>query len=276
MESTREVPDFVGGARYWRKRSHALWPNCFGEPRPHSYERWANTKIQSIGRTSTTATTTPRLCSSKRENVSDYKTSGNKTALQTNSSEQTMRQNPNQQFEGSEDYDCVVDRETAWKWYKEQQGNLPHTSSSSSSSWQNPSWQNWNSCMVVAFFKAWRRAMGDFFLTCSFGSPERSTDNSTESVHRIHTRSVQHEQYSLLTSTDHICACGSSLTAQDCSATIVRMKTVSHLVRNAISLLVSSTSSHFQSTTSRSARRSPRRHCTPSTSSGTFSVDKQR
>ena len=28
-------------------------------------------------------------------------------------------------------------------------------------------------------------------------------------VHRIHTRSVHHEQYSLLTSTDHICASGS-------------------------------------------------------------------
>ena len=54
-----------------------------------------------------------------------------------------MRQNPDQQFEGSEDYDYVVDQKTGWKWYKEQQGNLPHTSSSSSSSWQNSSWQNW-------------------------------------------------------------------------------------------------------------------------------------
>ena len=43
-----------------------------------------------------------------------------------------MHQNPNQQFERSEDYDYVVDRKTRWKWYKEQQGNLPHTSSSSS------------------------------------------------------------------------------------------------------------------------------------------------
>ena len=56
-----------------------------------------------------------------------------------------MRQNPNQKFEGSEDYDNVVDRKTGWKWYKEQQGNLPHTSSSSSSLWQNSSWQIWNS-----------------------------------------------------------------------------------------------------------------------------------
>ena len=53
-----------------------------------------------------------------------------------------------------------------------------------------------------------------------------------------------------------------------------------HLVRHVISLLVSSTSSHFQSTTTRSttwtARPSQRRHCTPSTSSRTFTVDKQR
>ena len=52
-----------------------------------------------------------------------------------------------------------------------------------------------------------------------------------------------------------------SLTSQECSVIIVRMKTVSHLVRHVISLLVSSTSSHFQSTTTRSttwtARPSP-------------------
>ena len=56
-----------------------------------------------------------------------------------------MRQNPDQQFEGSEDYGYVIDRKTGWRWYKEQHGNLPHTSSSSSSSWQNSSWQNWDS-----------------------------------------------------------------------------------------------------------------------------------
>ena len=32
-----------------------------------------------------------------------------------------MRQNPDQQFEGSEDYDHVVDRRTGLRWYKEQQ-----------------------------------------------------------------------------------------------------------------------------------------------------------
>ena len=61
--------------------------------------------------------------------------------------------------------------------------------------------------------------------------------------------------------------CGSrlkSFTAQDCSVIIVRIKMVCHPVSDVISLLVSSTSSHFQSTTTRStiwtARPSPRRH----------------
>ena len=39
----------------------------------------------------------------------------------------------------------------------------------------------------------------------SFGLPERGTDNSMGGVHRIHTRSVRHEQYSLLTSTNMKC-----------------------------------------------------------------------
>ena len=53
----------------------------------------------------------------------------------------------------------------------------------------------------------------------------------------------------------------------------------SSVIWSVISLLVSSTSSQFQCTTTRSttwtARPSPRRHCTPSTSSRTFTVDKQ-
>ena len=76
--------------------------------------------------------------------------------------------------------------------------------------------------MVVAFFKAERRAVSDIFLACSFGLPKRSSDNSTGGVHRIHTRSVHHEHCSLLTSTDPICACGPSHT--DCSVILVCLK----------------------------------------------------
>ena len=99
-----------------------------------------------------------------------------------------------------------------------------------------------------------------FFLACSFGLLESSTDNSTGVVHRIHTSGVHHEH---------------------CSRVIfVRMKIVGHLVSHVISLLVSTSPSLSQSTTTRSttwtARPSPRRHCTPSTSSKTCTVDKQR
>ena len=54
------------------------------------------------------------------------------------------RRNPNEQFEGCEEYDYVVDRKTGWRWYKVKQADLPHTSSSSSSSWQDSTWQ-WKS-----------------------------------------------------------------------------------------------------------------------------------
>ena len=43
---------------------------------------------------------------------------------------------------------------------------------------QNSSWKTWNSWVVA------------FFLTCSFGLVERTTNNSTRGVHRIHTRGV--------------------------------------------------------------------------------------
>ena len=49
-----------------------------------------------------------------------------------------MCQNPNQQFE-VKNIITFLSGKTGWKWYKEQQGELPHTSSSSSSSWQKSS-----------------------------------------------------------------------------------------------------------------------------------------
>ena len=134
------------------KENHALRPNCFGEARLYSCESSTNTKFEALGsldkcwRTSTTSTTTPDYAAAKREcqRLRDEYMAETKQLYKPIHPSKQMRQNPNQQFEGSEDYDYVVDRKTGWKWYEEQQGNLPHTSSSSSSSWQNSSWQNWN------------------------------------------------------------------------------------------------------------------------------------
>ena len=115
-----------------------------------------------------------------------------------------MRQNPNQQLEGSEDCDYVVgqqdghgtksSRETCriLRLRRPHHGRIPQ-----------------GKIGVHGGGILQSLTVSDIFLACSFGLPERSTDNSTACVHRIHTRSMHHEQYSLLTSTDHICACGS-------------------------------------------------------------------
>ena len=89
----------------------------------------------------------PDYAAAKREcqRLQDEYMAGTKQFYKPVHPSKQMRQNPNQQLEGSEEYDYVIDRTTGWKWYKEQQGNLPHTSSSSSSSWQNSSCQNRNS-----------------------------------------------------------------------------------------------------------------------------------
>ena len=100
----------------------------------------------------------------------------------------------------------------------------------------------------------------------------------TQGVYTEYTRSVHHKHYSVVTSTNMKCV----LVAQDvmsCSV-FMRMQIVTHLVSHVILLLVSTSPSHFQSTATRSttwtARPSPRRHCTPSTSSRVCTVDKQR
>ena len=83
------------------------------------------------------------------------------------------------------------------------------------------------------------------------------------SVHRIHTRSVHDVQYSLLTSTNMKC--------------VLRIKIVGHPVSHVIPVLVSTSPSLFQSTTRSTwtARLSPRRHCTPRTSSKNCMVGKE-
>ena len=128
--------------------------------------------------------------------------------------------------------------------------------------------------MVVAFFKAWQRAVSDFlsFFACSFGLPERNTDNST----------VKHTEYTpvacIMNKTvfsraqiTHVFVAQELNGSRIAASSLCAWKRFSHLVRHIISLLLPSTSSHFQSTTTRSttwtARPSPRRRCTPSTAS---------
>ena len=56
---------------------------------------------------------------------------------------QQVRQRKEQQFEGGEDFDYVVDPKTGWRFYKESRRNLP-TASSSSSHWEQTHWKTSN------------------------------------------------------------------------------------------------------------------------------------
>ena len=192
-----------------------------------------------------------------------------------------MRQNPNQQFEGSEDYDYVVDRKTGWKWYKGQQGNLcrilrlrhphhgriPHgkvgiPGGGILQSSDERAMKNWDffdfsvsACRIVGFRIAgtqYRQVDGWVY-----------TEYNTHSVHDVH--------HSLFHKHARITEC--VLVAQGSSCSCINYacayKRIRHQVSHVSFLLVSaSTLSHLStSTTARSttwtARTSARRHCTP-------------
>ena len=202
----------------------------------------------------------------QRENDSDYKTSilfETKAALQTNSSEQT----------NASKSESAIRRKCRWsfrRWLKKRMEMVQREAGKPAAYFvyvvliMAGFLMAKVAFMLVAFFKAWRRAVSAFFQHAVSGC-RNTVQNSTVGVHRMHTHSVHHEHYSLFTSTDHICACGSGPW---------------RLKYHVVSLLVSASPSLFQSTTTRSTiwttRPSPRRHCTTSTSSRTYTVDKQR
>ena len=157
-----------------------------------------------------------------------------------------LRQNPNQQCEWSEVYD-FVDRKTGWKLYKEQQGNLPHTSSSS-------------------------HAVSDCRNVVPTTRRERYTEDTP--VACITNTTV----FSQVKITYVLVAQG----REGCSrivSTLRAYKNPSSCPPCHLHAGLSASPSLFQFTTIRSstwtARPSPRRHCTPSTSSRTYTVDEQ-
>ena len=147
LASRWRTPKNVGTYRYRRRRNQDVQPNRFGETRLFSHERIQDAKhcVISINAEGPQLPRQlrPDYAAAKRECqwLQDEYMAETKQLYRPIHPSKQMRQNPTQQFEGSEDYDHVVGRKTGWKWYKEQQGNLPHTLSSSSSSWQN--WNSW-------------------------------------------------------------------------------------------------------------------------------------
>ena len=93
-------------------------------------------------------------------------------------------------------------------------------------------------------------------------------------VHRIRTRSVHDEQYSILTSTNMQCVLVTRELQRHHGAhgnsSVIWSVMSSAGLFHIFSLPVATTRS-----TTWTARPSPRRHCTPSTTSRTFTVDKQ-
>ena len=206
---------------------------------------------------------------------------GNKAAVQPIHPSKQRRQNPNQQFEGSEEYDYVVDRKTGWKMVvkssretcrmlrlrRPHHGRIPHGKIGIHGGGIVQSLTK--SSERLFFFEEKKHAVSD----CRNVVPTNRRGVYTEYT----PAALHHEQHSLLTSTDMKCV----LMAQgtNCSIIFVRINTVCHKVSHVIFLLVSTSPSLFQSTTRSTtwtARPPPRRHCTWRTSSKNYMVGKQR
>ena len=293
MESRRRQPKIVRIYRYWRKKKSGCTTKLLWEPRQHSYESWKNTKFKTLGSldkcwwTSTTSTTTPRLCRSRKRMSATTRRvyGGSKAVPQTNSSEQTN---------ASKSESAIRRKWRLWlRCWSENRMDMVQRAAGKLAAYfvfvvliMAEFLMAKLEFMVVAFFKAWRKAVSEKKSSMQFRIAGFRSWNVVPTIRRV--VYTEYTPVACITNTtvfSHARTCNAclwlkSLTAQDCSVIIVRMNIVSHLFSHVISLLVSSTSSHFQSTTTRSTtwtvRHSPKRHCTPGTSFRTHTVDKQR
>ena len=149
-----------------------LRQSCFGKSLLHSYESWTNAKCTALGsldkwwRTSTTSTTTPRLCCSKKRMSATTRRvyGGNKAVLQTNSSKQT----------NASKFESAIRRKwRLWlRWWPENRMEMVQRAAGTLAAhfvfvvliMAEDFFMAKLEFMVVAFFKAWRRAESDFFF----------------------------------------------------------------------------------------------------------------
>ena len=132
-----------------------LRPNCFGKSRLHSYESWTNTKFKALGSldkcwwTSIISTATTRLCRSKKRMSATTTTS--LWRRQSSSTNQFIRLNKGVKIRLSISKEV---KNTTTLLIRKQDGNVTKSSSETChihrlrrlhSSWQNSSWQSWNS-----------------------------------------------------------------------------------------------------------------------------------
>ena len=126
MVRRRIVKKFIVWHRVGRKTFNALWQNRLGEELPHRNKSWENFKIRSVGLSrqmqkeelSNHSINDPSFAQAKRE----YKRLHDEHLARTQQEyrhiprSQQVRQRKEQQFEGSEEFDCVVDPKTRWRF----------------------------------------------------------------------------------------------------------------------------------------------------------------
>ena len=126
MARTRKLQKFIEGPRCWWARSNYLRSTCFWRDmiiQPQKLKEWDTFKIGFwlwMLKGNNHLDHYAQITKKQNENVNDYKTnSWQKRSSSLHPSTQVNKdvKNPNQQFQGSEEYDYVVDRKTGWRWF---------------------------------------------------------------------------------------------------------------------------------------------------------------
>ena len=182
-------------------------PPCFGKSRLHSYESWTDTNFKALDSpdnhwwTSTTSTTTPRLCFSKKRMSATTRRvyGGNEAVLQTSSSEQTN---------ASKSESAIRRKWRPWSrcWSENKMEMVQRAARKPAAYYvfvvlvMAEFLTTKLEFMVVAFFKAWRKAVSDNLFIF-----EHAVSDCRNVVPTIRTCCVHHEHYSLLASTNMQC-----------------------------------------------------------------------
>ena len=161
-------------------------------------KRWILT-ANSEGRTQQSLDQRPAFAQAKREckRLHDEHLTRTQQEYRPIPRSQQVRQRKEQQFEGSEEFDYVVDPKTGWRFQKESRGCLP-TASSSSSHWDRNHWKtsNWDSQHSSRPDDLWKNSQGwDQFRLLG----EKTSSQPTGSVNSTPTNTARDELHSMIT-----------------------------------------------------------------------------
>ena len=143
-------------AKYW------IWQDCLRRSFIRRNKIWKISKLKTLGteiesgRCSTTTESTTWFCSSKKiiQKMARRTCDKDETRKKNHSSRPTsVRQQREQAFERTYHHDHRVDPRTGWLFYKESQGDL--SPSSSSTNWDRNNWTT-KKLEFLAFFTVWQ------------------------------------------------------------------------------------------------------------------------